>query len=397
MPSLEDALRDQQLGPVHDTLRGVIADPSRATVERFVAAVAEATGTGGDVVAVVERIVERAARAEPVIAAVDDPSHMAALRLWTMLAPLGSLPDGAPVGPTSRAWYDELRLSPVVADALRSRGLDESQAWWAAERVRTLLDLPLPSHAGGPAATLPLRLVDAWLAHPAVRPFIRVNAWDGVEWFHRESWDELLVWVDRLELILALPDEPARKAAQRRALLERLAEAAETSGYRVDRLRVELGAAPVAVVEPGPPAKPVARGRDRDPDRACVRGGACARQECEAAQGGQAGARGRDCGRREELEARQGGDKARQEGRQGREEREAGQGQAAQEVEVATSTGSPARTVTEPRTGPPGRCTPRGARASRRPRRRRPAVARGAPREHPLLPTVTGDQLCRVP
>ena len=103
-------------------------------------------------------------------------------------APLGSLPEGAPVGPTSRAWYEEeLRLAPVVADSLRGRGLDEGAAWWAAERVRTLLDLPLPGSLGGDEATLPLRLVDAWLAHPAVRPFIRVNAWEGVEWFHRES------------------------------------------------------------------------------------------------------------------------------------------------------------------------------------------------------------------
>ena len=90
-------------------------------------------------------------------------------------------------------------------------------AWWAAERVHTLLDLPLPSMLGGPARTLPLRLVDAWLSHPAVRPFIRVNAWDGAEWFHRESWDELLAWVERLEWILRprRPDSLGRSSARR--------------------------------------------------------------------------------------------------------------------------------------------------------------------------------------
>ena len=44
------------------------------------------------------------------------------MRLWTLLAPLGSLPSGADVGATSRAWYEELRLAPVVAEALRDRG-----------------------------------------------------------------------------------------------------------------------------------------------------------------------------------------------------------------------------------------------------------------------------------
>jgi hypothetical protein len=240
VPSLEGALRELALAPVHDALRAVIAAPSRDAVERFVAAVAEATGTAGDRAAVTDAVVARAAAAEPVASGIEDPSQAAALRVWTLLSPLGSLPAGAAVGPTSRAWYEELRLASVVADALRGRGLDEGAAWWAAERVHTLLDLPLPSSLGGPAATLPARLVDAWLAHPAVRPFIRVNAWDGAEWFHRESWDELLAWVERLERVLTPPGERARRPVGRAALLRTLAETAEASGYRVDRLRAAL-------------------------------------------------------------------------------------------------------------------------------------------------------------
>jgi hypothetical protein len=246
VPSLEDALREQQLAPVHDALRAVIASPSREAATRLVDAVADATGTHGDRARVVDSIAERAARAEAVIAAVDDPSQEAALRLWTLLAPLGSLPAGAAAGPTSRAWYEELRLAPVVADGLRGRGLDEGQAWWAAERVRTLLDLPLPSIVGGPAATVPARLVDAWLAHPAVRAFLRINTWEGVEYFHGESWLELLAWMDRLERILTPPELRARRPVELSVLERRLMDAAEASGYRVDRLReaVAEGAAP---------------------------------------------------------------------------------------------------------------------------------------------------------
>jgi glycosidase len=232
VPSLEGALRELQLAPVHEALRAALGDPGPGPVEWLVAAVAEATGTAGDREAVAERILTLGAAAEPFALALEDASRAAALRAWTRLAPLGSLPEGAAVGATSRAWYEELRLAPVVADALRAQGLEEGAAWWAAERVRTFLDLPLPSTLGGPEATLPLRLVDAWLAHPAVRPFIRVNAWDGVEWFHRESFAELLDWVGRLERIGAAPD-PA-------PVLRRLRGAADASGYRVDQLRAAL-------------------------------------------------------------------------------------------------------------------------------------------------------------
>ncbi len=254
VPSLEDELRNEQLGPVHGTLRAAIAEPSRDTAWRVVDAIADATGTAGDRAAVVERIVARWEASQRQAEAIEDRSQAAALLVWTLLSPLGSLPQGAAVGPTSRAWFDELRLAPVVADALRGQGLDEGAAWWAAERVRTLLDLPLPSTLGGRPGTLPLRLVDAWLAHPAVRLFLRVNAWDGAEWLHRESWDELVGWMTRLEQILGASAGRDVRPRGRSALERRLANAAEGAGYRVDLLRASLGG-PLPVVEP--PSLPI--------------------------------------------------------------------------------------------------------------------------------------------
>jgi hypothetical protein len=254
VPSLEGALRELQLAPVHDALRAAIADPSRATVGALVASVADTTGTAGDQAAVVALIAERAARAEPVIAAIDDPSQEAALRLWTLLAPLGTLPPGADVGATSRAWYEELRLAPVVAEGMRARALDEAGAWWAAERVRILLDLALPSTVGGRAAARPARLLDAWLADPSVRAFLRVNRWDDAEWFHRESFLELVSWMDRLERVLTPAAARARRPVELSVLARRLIEALDASGYRVDRLREGLvtGTSPGGAKAPAP-------------------------------------------------------------------------------------------------------------------------------------------------
>jgi hypothetical protein len=273
VPSLEEALREEQLTPVHDALRAMIADPSRAGAVRLVAAIAETTGTVGDQAAVVDLVVERAAAAEPVLAGIADPSQAAALRLWTLLAPLGALPAGAMVGPTNRAWFEELRLAPVLADALRGRGLDEAAAWWAAERVRLLLDLPLPSSLAGSTASVAAAVVDAWLFHPVARPFLRINRWEGVDWFHGESFAELLAWADRLETILAstrsstaspteVPTEVANEvtgdsaagptaepAPEPDAVRAAIEAAVAASGYRVDRLREAL--APAVPPEPG--------------------------------------------------------------------------------------------------------------------------------------------------
>ena len=235
VPSLEGALRDLQLMPVHEAVRAAIAAPSRDAASLVVDAVAEATGTGDPLVraAVVDAIAARAATTEVVAAGIEDPSQAAALRVSVLLAPLGSLPAGAPVGPTSRAWYDELRLAPIVAEGLRARGLDEAEAWWAAERVRLLLDLPLPSSIPGAPERVPFRLIASWLEHPAAAPFLRVNQWDGVTWFHGESLDELLAWAARLERVSS-PEAPASPA------LAAIAAASAASGFRVDALRDAL-------------------------------------------------------------------------------------------------------------------------------------------------------------
>jgi glycosidase len=252
VPSLEGALRELQLAPVHDALRAVIDDPQRPTVERFVAAVADSTGTTGDVEGTVERVAASARASLPVVETIGDPSQEAALRLWALLAPLGSLAPDAAVGPTSRAWFEELRLAPVVADALRGRGLDEAAAWWAAERVRVLVDLPLASQVGGRLDDRAPRLVEAWLENPAIRGFLRINAWDGVEWFHRESWTELVAWSDRLERVVTPLEERAVRPVERSAIARRLLEAGEASGYRVDRLREALASG----VAPGTSSSP---------------------------------------------------------------------------------------------------------------------------------------------
>jgi glycosidase len=254
VPSLEGALRDLQLAPVHDALRVAVADGSRPAVEHLLRAVGDATGVDADAAAVADAIEIRADRAGPVTATIDDPAEAVALRVWALLSPIGSLAPGAPIGPTSLAWFDELRFAPVVAGAFRAEGIDEAGAWRAIERIRLLLDLPLPSGITAGDDARPRQLVDAWLDHPVVRAFIRVNAWDGVEWFHRESFEELLAWADRLERVevaapsprpgtkpSTAPNRPPTTPASE--LTRRLAEAADASGYRVDGLREALGPA----------------------------------------------------------------------------------------------------------------------------------------------------------
>ena len=118
------------------------------------------------------------------------------------------LPTGADPAATSRAWYDELRLAPVVAVGLRERGLDEAQAWSVADLVRVLLDLPRPGTLRGAAKTLDARLLEAWLARDDLRAAIGVNTWEGTDWLDRDRFAAMLRW--------AAPSTRPRPARRRR-------------------------------------------------------------------------------------------------------------------------------------------------------------------------------------
>ena len=105
-----------------------------------------------------------------------------------------SCPDWAawPPAPTSPrpspAWYDELRLAPIVADGLRSGGLDEDEAWSVADTVRSCW--PCRGHPRSAAAgrQRDARLLDRWLALRAVREALGVNTWEGAEWLDRDRF-----------------------------------------------------------------------------------------------------------------------------------------------------------------------------------------------------------------
>ncbi len=244
--SLDEALRELLLEPVHEPLRALFDDGHIAAVldgtatdadldvleERLAAvleAVATATRVTGDPVLTAARIRDEASATYRDGAGGLSRGDRAALLGWLVLSRLGELAPGADVGLTSLAWYDELRLAPVVASGFRSVGIDEGGAWGAADLVRVLLALPRPSTIRGRGRQADLRLLEGWLTRDPIRAAMGLNTWEGVEWLDRERFANLLRWAVRLDAIETGRD-PDKK------LVDRLTRAAEKAGYSVDAL-----------------------------------------------------------------------------------------------------------------------------------------------------------------
>jgi hypothetical protein len=104
-------------------------------------------------------------------------------------------------------------------------------------------NLPLPSSvAEVAAAERAPALVRSLIADESVRPYIRVNVWEGVNWFNRESFAQVLWWMLAIDALDALAGESgtaARTAQRIRAaehLTAALAKAAKACGYQLDKL-----------------------------------------------------------------------------------------------------------------------------------------------------------------
>ncbi|HSL76755.1 MAG TPA: alpha-amylase family glycosyl hydrolase [Candidatus Limnocylindrales bacterium] len=248
--SLDEALVELQLEPVHGPLRALFDDGHVAAAldgtavdgdldvleDRLAAllgAIATATGVTGDAVTTAARIREEAATAYGEAVETMTREDRAALLGWLVLSRTGELAPGADVAATSSAWYDELRMAPVIAGGFRSAGLEEAASWGVADLVRVLLALPRPSSVRGRGRARDLRLVESWLTRDAVRAAMGVNTWEGTEWLERDRFANLLGWATRLDAI-----ETGRDADS--ALVERLTSAAESAGYKVDALLAAL-------------------------------------------------------------------------------------------------------------------------------------------------------------
>jgi len=167
---------------------------------------------------------------------------------WTWVALLGRFvsdalaavadPDGV-----AGASIEELALGPVLVSVFNDLGLDEDSAWRLLSLIRMLRRLPLPASVAELAASdRAPGLVRALVADETVRPYIRVNVWEGVSWFNRESFARVLWWMLALDALdtVSDPARPKAKLTSRLAAADRLtaalAAAAETSAYQLDKL-----------------------------------------------------------------------------------------------------------------------------------------------------------------
>jgi hypothetical protein len=127
----------------------------------------------------------------------------------------------------------------IIAAALRDFGLDEGAAQRAVDVVKVLTSQQAWFDAGVPAARRPGQVLDELLAdHDAAR-FLQVNRHNEIDWYNKESFEELLAWLMLIEAVQAAAagaDGPKTLGAAYDAIVALQAAEAQ-SEYQVGKLK----------------------------------------------------------------------------------------------------------------------------------------------------------------
>jgi hypothetical protein len=179
----------------------------------------------------------------------DDAAAWATLFSWLFVHALGAVVEASVPETQSLSWMDEWLLGKLVAAALqdpsglsdseRSLGLDEATA----QRMVGLIKVLIAHHrwfeteaASGQRAH---RILLSWLRDREVHRFIQVNRYEGILWFNKESFEQLLSWMLTVAVVEISADsdlsedEVSREIAASYDLVRRFQQAADASEYQI--------------------------------------------------------------------------------------------------------------------------------------------------------------------
>jgi glycosidase len=158
---------------------------------------------------------------------------------WLFTHNLGNLIDAGENGPVSRSWYEAWLLGKLFRDTLSAMDVEDSEIEQAGQAVKMLLGVeewgPLEVwHEEEPTVVLRKALQDQ-----DVQIYLHVNRYQGVRWFHKESFESLLGWrlcIAAIELKAEPEEDPIPILTDLHGTIAALLDAEAQSEYRIDKL-----------------------------------------------------------------------------------------------------------------------------------------------------------------
>ncbi|MEW5767283.1 MAG: alpha-amylase family glycosyl hydrolase [bacterium] len=139
-----------------------------------------------------------------------------------------------------RVKFDEWRLGKIIRSVIQELGTDEWRAW----REELLLNILTDYYDWAKDSSRPKQLarIKDILKDPDVQGYIHLNRYEGVLYFHKESFEELIYWlfvvstVDFISRSTLVEETIPAGIVNRYEIVREFIQAAEKAGYRMEAM-----------------------------------------------------------------------------------------------------------------------------------------------------------------
>lgn len=142
----------------------------------------------------------------------------------------------------SRSWLDEWMFGKIIERTLQEIELTNEQAYEGVLAVKAMIQ-----HQKWFAPKIsPSDVVQKWLHDDDIQRLLRVNRYQGILWFNKEAFENMLHWMLIIAMTSTLADETLSKQKRSTAIwkqfniIQELEQAAPSSEYQVEKLLKKL-------------------------------------------------------------------------------------------------------------------------------------------------------------
>ncbi|MGB9629816.1 MAG: alpha-amylase, partial [Thermodesulfobacteriota bacterium] len=167
----------------------------------------------------------------------DSLSTWATLFGWLFIHSIGKIVEQRDFIERSDRWIEEWRLGKIIGDVFRELGIEERST------LRSLILIKLLTrHQRWFEEETAFEVLEKLFKESEARQFLGVNQYEGIWWFNKESFEELLWWLMLISAIeigfdpLRPINEMMKKLERCWSLIEKIQEAEAHSEYQVKKL-----------------------------------------------------------------------------------------------------------------------------------------------------------------
>jgi hypothetical protein len=278
VPSIDEALREMYLQPVHQPFRELMnaeilgrllrARPSRRgrtplrpdvgllnDIEekflRFAHAAKQFSGGTGDEIALakqvrreIETLLQLPTRRAPRVkgfapalkrmqSQMKDDAAWATMSAWTFVHAVAQVQGNGDYIEQSHRWLDEWMLGKLIARALQDFSLTEAQARQVVAAVKLMTKQQRWFALQARKASRARLVLDAWFDDDETRRFLQINRYNNVDWFNKEAFETLIGWMLTVAFVSIKKPKEIVAAYE---VVKALRAAEKKSKERVDKL-----------------------------------------------------------------------------------------------------------------------------------------------------------------